>query len=144
MDREPDRLLLAGHDRLRLEVATGRPKPSGIALSATHVYWQEEDASVWRRARDTVGLAEPVAPPHDVLTVFNGEVVTDTSHVYWAAPGGDCEGCGAVVRARLDGGGEPEIFADVSEAVAGLAVDAISVYWTTASPAALYRKVKPR
>lgn len=122
-------------------VASDQRKPSAISLSASHVYWLAEDGAVWRRRRDLVGEPELVAEPVPGASVFNGEMAIDGAHVYWTAPSGACDVCGAVLRASL-GGGEPAVFADVSEAIHGLAVDGDAVYWTTAAPVGLYRKAK--
>lgn len=125
-------------------------KPSGVAVSTSHVYWLDEDGSLWRRRRDLIGGEERIAPPHvsGRSTIYNGEVATDTTHVYWTSPSavgvdGDCPECGAVYRAALGSGATPEVFVHNAKSVNGLAVDDVAVYWTTTEPDGVWRKVKP-
>lgn len=130
-------------------LASEHPAPSGLAVDATDVYWEDADGSVHRVARSggpTNEIAAAEGP------IFSGEVRLDDTHVYWAGPGADTcttapcvcidAPCKGNVWRAAKPDGAPELFATGDwKGVRGLAVDDVAVYWTT-SDRRLMRKAK--
>jgi hypothetical protein len=135
------------------EVASGQPRPRGVAVSAGHIWWtvlgaeptsgdegdEEEDEGgaigELRRVSRDGGDVQTIARAQTFAGL--NALVADDRGVYWLTL--DESGASAVARALLPDGA-PELIAagtpegapdDLPTSVFDLTTDASSVYWTT-------------
>jgi virginiamycin B lyase len=94
--------------------------PFGVAVDATHVYFDSGRDSIGRANLDGTG----VDPSFIAAASFPQGVAVDDAHVYWTT------GRDSIGRANLDGTGvDPSFIAGVS--AGNVAVDAAHVYWSS-------------
>ena len=135
-----------------LPIVEKQALPSGLALDEVNAYWINGDASVFMAPKAGGGPITQLGSTEG--EIFYGEVAVDETHVYWTGAGRDvCIGkscaecgdpCGKVYRAKKDGNGVREVFAEGNwGSLFGLAMDATAVYFTTGEDGRLFRKVKP-
>lgn len=104
-----------------IEIASGQPRPSGVAVSDAHVYWSNiEGGAIMRAAK---GGGEPT-------TVVSGQdgprgLVVDGGQLFWT----NYIGTGKIQKANADGSGVTKL-AEYQGGASRIATDASYVYWT--------------
>jgi hypothetical protein len=104
--------------------SAGVSNPSGIALTPTAIYWQNDGTAIGRASIDGS------APNPAFITTSNSNcgLTADSGFLYFLDNGGT-----GIGRAPLDGGPAQADFASIPEAFCGLAVDVNYLYWASDS-----------
>lgn len=108
-------------------LATGQPWAHAMAIDATSVYWLTWDG--------VMKVGKNGGSPTQIAAMQNGDkgmMAIDDTAVYWTANGGTGYPSGRVLKVALSGG-TPVVLTGAQEQPMGIAVDATSVYWATAT-----------
>jgi hypothetical protein len=111
-------------------LASGLPRPRGIAIDDAYVYWANEGLSTnpnggtVMRVPKRGGRAETIASQQGAPVYL----ATDTTTLWWTSRGD------GVVMTWSKSGGAAQVFADAQAGAWDIAVDDSGVYWTTWGP----------
>ena len=114
------RATLNGHDVTLSVFSTTTSLSSGVAVDTGHLYWGAPNA-IGRAGLDGAGLS----PSFVSFSSSVGQVMVDSSHVYWAGISQHRVG-----RSDLSGGNTNTSFVAGMVSPRGVAVNAGHVYWT--------------
>jgi hypothetical protein len=103
------------------EFITGANNPSGVALSATHIYWTNSGVGATTIGRAKLDGSEADQDFIEGLNRPNG-IAVDANHIYWAELFGD------IGRADLNGNEADTEFIAIGVA-RDVAVDDAHIYW---------------
>jgi virginiamycin B lyase len=101
--------------------------PCGLAVGATDLYWETDDADVGTAAINGTG-ENPNFIPTDAG--FCG-VAVDATHIYWANLTGTSASTSSIGRANLDGTGIDQNFVSgiAQDELNGIVVSSSRIYW---------------
>lgn len=115
-------------------VIASNQQPQSIAVDATNVYWTSL-YGVFSAPKDGQDVTPTKLASVDTNVTFLTGIAVDDAAVYWA-DSGSCMGNGPTDGAIMNvpiGGGVPVTLADQQCAPQGIALDADTVYWSSAT-----------
>jgi len=116
-------------------IVTGAHDPSGVAVSASHLYWTAtagDRGTIWQANLDGTS-----ASPIDIGDYNPAGVAVGASHIYWSDTGGPPDRQGAIWEANSDGT-NPHAIVPNQAVPFGVAVGASHLYWANSGDGTIW------